>query len=68
MTITETQFKEQTDLANNAIKEDIFVTRKGQPFVVIINAKRYEELIANQNIEESKNPRAGWDEKFRDGK
>ena len=67
MTITETQFKEQTDLADNAIKEDILVTRKGQPFVVIIDAKRYEELIANQNIEESKNPRAGWDEKFRDG-
>lgn len=44
MTIIETQFKQQTDLADNAVKEDILVTKRGQPFVVIIDAKRYDEV------------------------
>jgi len=44
MTITEIQFKQQTDLADNAAKEDILVTKRGQPFVVIMDAKRYDEV------------------------
>ena len=66
MTITETQFKQQTNLADNAVKEDILVTKRGRPFVVIMDAKRYEELIANQLLDKDKEPRAGWDEQFRD--
>jgi len=66
MTITSTQLKQKTYL-DNAIKEDILVTKRGRPFVVIMDATRYEELIANQilddNIEES---RTDWDEKFKD--
>jgi len=66
MTITSTQLKQKTYL-DNAIKEDILVTKRGRPFVVIMDATRYEELIANQilddNIEE---PRTDWDEKFKD--
>jgi len=64
MTITSTQLKQETYLIDNAIKEDILVTKRGRPFVVIMDAKRYEELIANQLLD--KEPRAGWDEKFRD--
>jgi len=44
MTITETQFKKQVDLADSAIEEDIFVTKKGKPFVLIMDAKLYEEV------------------------
>jgi len=66
MTITSTQLKQETYLIDNAIKEDILVTKRGRPFVVIMDAKRYEELIANQLLDKDKEPRAGWDEKFRD--
>lgn len=48
MTITETQLKKQIDLANSAIEEDILLTKKGKPFVVIMDAKRYEAFIKNQ--------------------
>jgi prevent-host-death family protein len=48
MTITATQLKQKTYLIDNAIKEDIRVTKRNRPFVVIVDAKRYEELLANQ--------------------
>jgi len=71
MTITATQLKQQTYLIDNAIKEDILVTKRGRPFVVIMDAIRYQELIDNQlsevdKIEHLNEPRKGWDEKFKD--
>ena len=48
MTITATQLKQQTYLLDSAIKEDIQVTKRDRPFVVIVDAQRYEELLANQ--------------------
>ena len=52
MTITATQLKQQTYLIDNAIKEDIKVTKRDRPFVVIVDAKRYEELLKNQKDRE----------------
>ena len=74
MTITATQLKQQTYLIDNAIKEDILVTKRGRPFVVIMDLTRYQELIDNQlseedkiaQINEAKETRVGWDEKFKD--
>ncbi|SFV54611.1 hypothetical protein MNB_SV-3-22 [hydrothermal vent metagenome] len=48
MTITATQLKQQTYLLDSAIKEDIQVTKRDRPFVVIVDAQRYEELLKNQ--------------------
>ena len=48
MQITATQLKQQTHLLDRAVVEDIQVTKRNRPFVVIVDAKRYEELIANQ--------------------
>jgi PHD/YefM family antitoxin component YafN of YafNO toxin-antitoxin module len=48
MTITATQLKQQTYLIDNAIKEDIKVTKRDRPFVVIVDARRYDELLENQ--------------------
>ncbi len=48
MTITATQLKQQTYLIDNAIKEDIRVTKRDRPFVVIVDAGRYDELLKNQ--------------------
>jgi len=48
MTITATQLKQQTYLIDNAIKEDIRVTKRDRPFVVIVDARRYDELLENQ--------------------
>jgi PHD/YefM family antitoxin component YafN of YafNO toxin-antitoxin module len=51
MTITATQLKQQTYLIDNAIKEDIKVTKRDRPFVVIVDAQRYEELLENQKVD-----------------
>lgn len=51
MTITATQLKQQTYLLDRAIKEDIQVTKRDRPFVVIVDAQRYEELLVNQKEE-----------------
>lgn len=51
MTITATQLKQQTYLLDKAIKEDIQVTKRDRPFVVIVDAQRYEGLLANQKEE-----------------
>ena len=51
MTITATQLKQQTYLLDTAIKEDIKVTKRNRPFVVIVDAKRYDDLLANQKEE-----------------
>ena len=51
MIITATQLKQQTYLRDTAIKEDIQVTKRDRPFVVIVDAQRYEELLANQKSE-----------------
>jgi len=57
MTITATQLKQQTYLLDRAIKEDIQVTKRDRPFVVIVDAQRYEELLENQK-EEKKDTKA----------
>jgi PHD/YefM family antitoxin component YafN of YafNO toxin-antitoxin module len=51
MTITATQLKQQTYLLDSAIKEDIQVTKRDRPFVVIVDAERYEALLRNQKDE-----------------
>ena len=51
MTITATQLKQQTYLLDTAIKEDIKVTKRDRPFVVIVDAQRYEALLGNQKEE-----------------
>jgi len=51
MTITATQLKQQTYLIDNAIKEDIRVTKRDRPFVVIVDAGRYDKLLQNQKEE-----------------
>ncbi len=48
VTITATQLKQQTYLLDTAIKEDIQVTKRARPFVVIVDAHRYEKLLENQ--------------------
>ncbi|NKQ41907.1 MAG: hypothetical protein HF962_10125 [Sulfurovum sp.] len=51
MTITATQLKQQTYLLDSVIKEDIQVTKRDRPFVVIVDAVRYEKLLKNQKEE-----------------
>jgi prevent-host-death family protein len=47
VTITATQLKQQTHLLDQAIREDIQVTKHNRPFVVVVNARRYQELVEN---------------------
>jgi PHD/YefM family antitoxin component YafN of YafNO toxin-antitoxin module len=53
VTITATQLKQQTYLLDTVIKEDIQVTKRDRPFVVIVDAHRYEELLKNQKEKSS---------------
>jgi len=53
VTITATQLKQQTYLLDTVIKEDIQVTKRDRPFVVIVDAHRYEELLKNQKEKRS---------------
>jgi len=48
MQITATQLRQQTHLLDRAVVEEIYVTKRNRPFVVIVDARQYEELIANQ--------------------
>ena len=63
MTITTTQLRRKVSLANNASKEDIVVTKRGKPFVVIMDDKRYEELIANQWARDEKREKSDFRER-----
>ena len=64
MTMTSVQLKCNISLVDNVAKEDILVTKRGKPFVVIMDSKRYEEK--NEVIDTTRKPRDGWNEKFKD--
>jgi len=56
--VTASEIKNNSSILQNALKEDLLVTKRGKPFVVIVNYDRYQKLINNHNsswIEESFN-------------
>ena len=48
MTITLTEVKQDISLIDNAINEDIIITKDNRPFAVTISAEKYDELLTNQ--------------------
>ena len=53
-TVTASEIKQNSTILQNALKDDMLVTKRDKPFVVVIDYERYRELIAksrNQNRE-----------------
>jgi len=48
MQIAVSELKQHVHLLDEAKVEDIEVTKRGRPFVVVVDAERYQELIANK--------------------
>jgi PHD/YefM family antitoxin component YafN of YafNO toxin-antitoxin module len=51
--ITASDIKRNSTLLQNALKDDLLVTKRDKPFVVIIDYERYLELITNANKNEN---------------
>ena len=46
MTITASQIKQNSSVLQKALKEDIVVTKRDEPFVVIVDYDKYLEISA----------------------
>jgi hypothetical protein len=44
-TISASQIKQNSTLLQNALKEDLLITKRDKPFVVVIDYERYQALI-----------------------
>ncbi len=60
-TISASEIKQNSTLLQNALREDLLITKRDKPFVVVMDYKRYLELI---NPSESKNQKDWIDETF----
>lgn len=45
-TVTASDIKQNSTLLQNALKDDMLVTKRDKPFVVVVDYERYQELIA----------------------
>jgi len=44
-TITASQIKQNSTILQNALREDLLVTKRNAPFVVVMDYQRYEALM-----------------------
>jgi len=45
-TVTASEIKQNSTILQNALKDDMLVTKRDKPFVVVVDYERYQELIA----------------------
>ncbi len=45
-TVTASEIKQNSTLLQNALKDDMLITKRDKPFVVVLDYERYQELIA----------------------
>ena len=60
-TVTASEIKQNSTILQNALKDDMLVTKRDKPFVVVVDYERYKELIAKS---ENKNQQNWIDETF----
>ena len=58
-TVTASEIKQNSTILQNALKDDMLVTKRDKPFVVVVDYERYQELIAKSK----KNNQNNWIEK-----
>jgi len=44
--VTASEIKQNSTILQNALKDDMLVTKRDKPFVVVLDYERYKELIA----------------------
>ena len=60
-TVTASEIKQNSTILQNALKDDMLITKRDKPFVVVVDYERYQELIAKS---ENKNQQNWIDETF----
>jgi len=60
-TISASEIKKNSTLLQNALREDLLITKRDRPFVVVMDYKRYMQLV---NPPKSKDQRDWIDETF----
>ena len=60
-TISASEIKKNSTLLQNALREDLLITKRDRPFVVVMDYKRYMQLV---NPSKSKEQRDWIDETF----
>ena len=60
-TVTASEIKQNSTILQNALKDDMLVTKRDKPFVVVVDYERYRELIAKS---ENKNQQNWIEETF----
>ncbi len=45
-TVTASEIKQNSTILQNALKDDMLVTKRDKPFVVVLDYDRYRELLA----------------------
>ena len=60
-TISASDIKQNSTLLQNALRGDLLITKRNKPFVVVLDYKRYMQLI---NPSKSKNQKDWIDETF----
>lgn len=53
--VTASEIKQNSTILQNALRDDMLVTKRDKPFVVVLDFKRYEELIAREKQQKSSN-------------
>jgi len=46
-TVTASEIKQNSTILQNALRSDMLITKRDKPFVVVVDFKRYQELIKN---------------------
>ena len=44
-TVTASQIKQNSTLLQNALRDDLLITKRNNPYVVVLDYKRYQSLI-----------------------
>ena len=60
-TVTASEIKQNSTILQNALKDDMLVTKRDKPFVVVVDYERYRTLIAKS---ENKNQQNWIEETF----
>ena len=47
-TVTASEIKQNSTILQNALRDDMLITKRDKPFVVVVDFKRYQELILHE--------------------
>jgi len=54
-TVTASEIKQNSSILQNALRDDMLVTKRDKPFVVVVDYERYMKLIAQNSQTSQKN-------------